>query len=62
MTNGDELNHSNKDGLFDSSAERGRPRLIQQFYAGSVKSAPSNSTASVDTDSNLKFPCTECGK
>ncbi|XP_062864022.1 transcriptional-regulating factor 1 [Trichomycterus rosablanca] len=61
MINGDELNHSNKDGLY-SPVEHGRPRSAQQFSAGSVKSSPSNSTASGDTDSNRIFPCTECGK
>ncbi|XP_030639625.1 transcriptional-regulating factor 1 [Chanos chanos] len=32
------------------------------FGSGSLKSSPSNSTTSGDTDSTPIFPCTECGK
>ncbi|XP_076835385.1 transcriptional-regulating factor 1 [Brachyhypopomus gauderio] len=59
MFNGDEWNQSSMGGLQPSSAEHNRHKSAQQFVAGSVKSSPSNSTTSGDTDF---FPCTECGK
>ncbi|XP_053488127.1 transcriptional-regulating factor 1 isoform X2 [Ictalurus furcatus] len=62
MFNGNEWNQSNISGLCNSPAEHNRPKSAQHFAPGSVKSSPSNSSTSGDTDSNLIFPCTECGK
>ncbi|KAG7328413.1 hypothetical protein KOW79_008357 [Hemibagrus wyckioides] len=62
MFNGNEWNQSNIGGLSNSPAENNRPKSAQHFASGSVKSSPSNSSTSGDTDSNLIFPCTECGK
>ncbi|KAL6477648.1 hypothetical protein MHYP_G00134830 [Metynnis hypsauchen] len=62
MHNGDEWNQSSLGGLYNLSAEYNRPRSAQQLVAGSVKSSPSNSTTSGETDSTLIFPCAECGK
>uniref|UniRef100_A0AAY5E7V3 Transcriptional regulating factor 1 n=1 Tax=Electrophorus electricus TaxID=8005 RepID=A0AAY5E7V3_ELEEL len=58
MFNGEEWNQSNLGGLCNSPVEH-RHKSALQFVPGSVKSSPSNSTTSGDTDS---FPCTECGK
>ncbi|XP_066537607.1 transcriptional-regulating factor 1 [Hoplias malabaricus] len=60
MFNRDEWNSLG--GLHNSPAEHSRHRSTQQLVAGSVKSSPSNSTTSGETDSTLIFPCTECGK
>lgn len=62
MFNGNEWNQSNIGGLCNSPAENNRPKSAQHFAPGSVKSSPSNSSTSGDTDSNIIFPCTECGK
>ncbi|KAI4884571.1 hypothetical protein NFI96_010426 [Prochilodus magdalenae] len=62
MFNGDEWNQSSLVGLYNLPNEYSRPKSAQQLVAGSVKSSPSNSTTSGETDSTLVFPCTECGK
>ncbi|XP_060790514.1 transcriptional-regulating factor 1 isoform X2 [Neoarius graeffei] len=62
MFNGNEWNQSNRGKLCNSPAEHNRPKSAQHFAPGSVKRSPSNSSTSGDTDSNLIFPCTECGK
>ncbi|KAM9465705.1 transcriptional-regulating factor 1 isoform 1-T2 [Clarias gariepinus] len=62
MFNGNEWNQSNIGGMCNSPAEYNRPKSAQNFALGSVKSSPSNSSTSGDTESNLIFPCTECGK
>ncbi|XP_052000943.1 transcriptional-regulating factor 1 isoform X3 [Xyrauchen texanus] len=60
--NGETWNQ-NKVGLLCSSpAEHKTPTLTQALGLASVRSSPSNSTTSGDTDSALIFPCTECGK
>ncbi|XP_072545391.1 transcriptional-regulating factor 1 [Salminus brasiliensis] len=62
MFNGDDWSQSSLSGLCNTLAEYGRPKSAQQLVTGSVKSSPSNSTTSGETDSTLIFPCTECGK
>ncbi|KAK2843512.1 hypothetical protein Q7C36_011727 [Tachysurus vachellii] len=62
MFNGNEWNQSNTVGLCNSPAEHNRPKSAQHFASGSVKSSPSNSSTNGDTDSNIIFPCIECGK
>ncbi|MCI4382538.1 hypothetical protein PGIGA_G00016160 [Pangasianodon gigas] len=62
MFNGNEWNQSNIRGLCNSPAEHNRPKSAQHFAPGSIKSSPSNSSTSGDTESNISFPCTECGK
>ncbi|XP_015461984.3 transcriptional-regulating factor 1 [Astyanax mexicanus] len=58
----DDWNQISLSGLNTPLAEYSRPKSAQQLVSGSVKSSPSNSTTSGETDSTLIFPCTECGK
>lgn len=62
MLNRNEWNQSNTSGRCNSPSENNRLNTAQHFAPGSVKSSPSNSSTSGDTDSNLIFPCPECGK
>ncbi|KAF7704531.1 transcriptional-regulating factor 1 isoform X2 [Silurus meridionalis] len=62
MFNENEWNQSNIIGLCKSPAEYSKPKSAPRFASGSVKSSPSSSSTSGDTDSNLIFPCSECGK
>ncbi|TSO25141.1 Transcriptional-regulating factor 1 [Bagarius yarrelli] len=57
-----EHNQSNIVELCNSPAEHNRSKSTQHFAPGSVKSSPSNSFTSGDTESNLIFPCSECEK
>ncbi|XP_065110997.1 transcriptional-regulating factor 1 isoform X1 [Paramisgurnus dabryanus] len=60
--NGKLWNQNNLGQLCSSPAEHRASTLTQSLGSGSVRSSPSNSTTSGDTDSTLVFPCTECGK
>ncbi|XP_073683626.1 transcriptional-regulating factor 1 [Garra rufa] len=48
--------------LCSSPAENKASTLTLPLSSASVRSSPSNSTTSGDTDSAVVFPCTECGK
>ncbi|XP_050988967.1 transcriptional-regulating factor 1 isoform X2 [Labeo rohita] len=48
--------------LCSSPAENRASSLTLPLGSASVRSSPSNSTTSGDTDSAVVFPCTECGK
>ncbi|XP_052386371.1 transcriptional-regulating factor 1 isoform X1 [Carassius gibelio] len=48
--------------LCSSPAENRASTLTLPLGSSSVRSSPSNSTTSGDTDSAVIFPCTECGK
>ncbi|XP_067312171.1 transcriptional-regulating factor 1 isoform X2 [Pseudorasbora parva] len=61
-TNGETWNQNNLRLLCSSPAEQRAPTLSQSLGSASVRSSPSNSTTSGDTESALVFPCTECGK
>ncbi|XP_051579074.1 transcriptional-regulating factor 1 isoform X2 [Myxocyprinus asiaticus] len=60
--NGETWNQNNVGLLCRSPAEHKTSTLTQALGSASVRSSPSNSTTSGDTDSALIFPCTECGK
>ncbi|XP_056111950.1 transcriptional-regulating factor 1 isoform X1 [Rhinichthys klamathensis goyatoka] len=62
QTNGETWNQNNLRLLCSSPAEHRASTLTQSLGSASVRSSPSNSTTSGDTDSALVFPCSECGK
>ncbi|XP_051723784.1 transcriptional-regulating factor 1 isoform X1 [Ctenopharyngodon idella] len=61
-TNGETWNQNNLRLLCSSPNEHRASTLTQPLGSASVRSSPSNSTTSGDTDSAIVFPCTECGK
>lgn len=62
QTNGETWNQNNLRLLCSSPAEHRASTVTQSLGSASVRSSPSNSTTSGDTDSALVFPCSECGK
>ncbi|KAI7805057.1 transcriptional-regulating factor 1 [Triplophysa rosa] len=61
QTNGKTLIQNNP-GLLCSSPAEHRTSTLTPLGSGSIRSSPSNSTTSGDTDLAVVFPCTECGK
>lgn len=61
-TNEETWTQNNLRLLCSSPAEHRPFALTETLGSASVRSSPSNSTTSGDTDLALVFPCTECGK